>query len=341
MRDNKMHYRQLLIIISLVITLFLPQNVFGTNKKIAQTGFQFLSVSQDARAAGMADAMTTIQGHSSAIFYNPAGIARIGKSIEISMSQNNWIADISHNSMSVAFAPAGGRYGVIGLSLLAVDYGEVEGTMVWNNEQGFIDTEIFNPSAFSLGIGYARALSQDFTVGGQIKKAFQYLGKNVIPVSDSVNVVEKNIAEAIAFDFGTVYVTQWKDFTFGMSIRNFSEEIKYYSEGFQLPLTFQIGASMDLFNFRPSRSGSSHLILSLDAIHPRSYSERINLGLEYTLMNILAIRGGYKFNYDEQGLTFGFGVNKNVSLIKVGIDYAYTPFGIFDNVQQFTMNLSF
>ena len=37
---------------------------FGSeNKKLAQTGFQFLSVSADARGGGMGDAMTTIFGN--------------------------------------------------------------------------------------------------------------------------------------------------------------------------------------------------------------------------------------------------------------------------------------
>ncbi len=336
-----MRKRLSIIIVSLATTVLIPHSITGADTKLAQTGFQFLSVGSDARAAGMAEAMTTLQGYSSALYYNPAGMARITGFVDLGLNQNNWIADIKHNSLSAAFAPMGGRFGVIGFSLQTVDYGQVEGTMVWGNELGYIDTEILNPSAFSMGIGYARALSQSFTVGGQIKKAYQYLGKSITPTSDTTRIVDKNIADAFAFDFGTIYVTQWKEFTFGMSIRNFSEEIKFYSEGFQLPLTFQIGSSVDLFNFWPSRSENSKLILSLDAIHQRSYSERLNLGVEYTLMNMLALRGGYRYNYDEQGFTYGFGVHKDINLMKIGIDYAYTPFGRFVDVQQFSLNLSF
>ena len=39
------------------------------NKKLAQTGFQFLSVTSDARSGGMADAMTTIHGNSVSLFF--------------------------------------------------------------------------------------------------------------------------------------------------------------------------------------------------------------------------------------------------------------------------------
>ena len=152
-----------------------------------------------------------------------------------------------------------------------VDYGELQGTMVWDNSQGFIDTKIFKPSAFAMGLGYGRALSENFSVGGQLKKAFQYLGDNVVPVSDTSKVVESNVSNAVAFDFGTIYVTDWNDFTFGMSVRNFSDEAQYAYDGFQLPLTFRIGCSIDVFKLIPSSSKSHSLLLAIDALHPRSY----------------------------------------------------------------------
>ena len=46
-----------------------------------------------------------------------------------------------------------------------------------------------------------------------------------------------------------IYKTGFKSLNLGMSIRNFSEEIKYIEEGFQLPLTFRIGASIDALDF--------------------------------------------------------------------------------------------
>jgi hypothetical protein len=311
------------------------------NKKLAQTGFQFLSVTSDARAGAMGEAMTTLLTHSSALFFNPAGMARLPQFIDLSFSQNHWIADINYNTLSLAIRPAGGRYGVFGFSILSVDYGELQGTMVWENEQGYLDTELFYPSAFSIGFGYAKALSDKFSVGGQIKSARQYLGRNVVPVTDTTNAVIKNIAEAVAFDFGTVYRTGWKSFTFGMSVRNFSNEIKYQSEGFQLPLTFRIGASMDLFDLWANHPQSQSLLFSIDALHPRSYAERLNVGLEYTLWNLLSIRSGYLYNYDYRGMTAGFGIHKNIAGMFVGIDYAYTPFGLFDSVQRFSVQLRF
>ena len=306
------------------------------NKKLAQTGFQFLSVASDARSGGMADAMTTMHSNSVSIFFNPAGLSRQSQFYDINFSSNEWIAGIKHDAISFSFSPKNGQFGCLGFSLLNVDYGELQGTMVWDNDQGFIDTEKFSPSALAFGVGYGRALSENFSVGGHVKKAYQYLGNNVVPVSDSSNVVENNVANAMAVDFGTIYITDWHGFTFGMSVRNFSEEAEYGYDSFQLPLTFRIGGSIDVLSFLPSLAERQSLRLALEALHPRSYPERVNLGLEYSFLGMGHLRLGYLFNYDERNLTYGAGIQ----LGPLKIDYALTPFGVFDNVSRLSVGIA-
>ena len=306
------------------------------NKKLAQTGFQFLSVASDARSGGIADAMTTMHSNSVSIFFNPAGLSRQNKFFDINFSSNEWIAGIKHDAVSFSFSPKNGQYGCLGFSLLNVDYGELQGTMVWDNDQGFIDTEKFSPSALAFGIGYGRALSENFSVGTHLKKAYQYLGKNVVPITDSSNVVDDNVAEAVAFDFGTIYITDWHDFTFGMSVRNFSEEVEYAYDSFQLPLTFRVGGSIEVLSFFPSLGGKQSLKMAVEALHPRSHPERVNLGLEYSFMEIGHLRLGYLFNYDQRDLTYGAGIK----LGPLKIDYALTPFGVFDSVSRISIGIA-
>ena len=57
--------RYVLSLFTLVSLLFSSEN-----KKLAQTGFQFLSIASDARSGGMADAMTTMHSNSVSIFFN-------------------------------------------------------------------------------------------------------------------------------------------------------------------------------------------------------------------------------------------------------------------------------
>jgi hypothetical protein len=122
-----------------------------------------------------------------------------------------------------------------------------------------------------------------------------------------------------------------------MSVRNFSGEVMYEEESFQLPLTFTMGVSMDLMDLVESASDQHSLLLSVDASHPRSYPEYIDLGLEYKFMDVFFARVGYMGNRDERGITFGSGVQ----VAGIQIDYSYTPFGIFNNSQSFTLRYSF
>ena len=69
---------------------------------------------------------------------------------------------------------------------------------------------------------------------------------------------------------------------------------------------------------------------------PRSYPERVNLGLEYSFMSIGYMRLGYLYNYDERDLTYGAGFK----LGPLSIDYALTPFGVFDSVNRISIGIS-
>jgi len=140
----------------------------------------------------------------------------------------------------------------------------------------------------------------------------------------------------VAFDFGTLFKTGIKSLAFGMSIRNFSNDIKYADEGFQLPLVFTIGASMDMMDLFEISGPEQSLYLSVDATHYRSHPEQLIIGLDYTFMSLLSIRTGYVTSNDEDGLNFGMGI----SYFGLTFDYAYTPFGLFDKVQRMTIRFA-
>ena len=149
-------------------------------RKLAQTGFQFLSVVSDARAASMAEAMTSLQTNSSSLFFNPAGMSGMQNFCEISASSNQWIADIKHYTLGIALSPFEGKYGVIGFSVQSVNYGDFYGTRVKSNlDVGYDDTGIFSVSALAVGVGYAKQLTDRFSIGGQIRWVRQDLGESV------------------------------------------------------------------------------------------------------------------------------------------------------------------
>ena len=339
-----MRTRRLIITAGFVAALFAASgSPAESSKKIAQTGFQFLSVNSDGRASALAGAVTALELKSSSLFFNPAGMANLNAFFDISMSDNKFIADIHHRTLSAAIRPWKGQYGVIGFSYQDVDYGDVQGTVVAEGGNSYIDTETLKPSAKSIGVGYAMALSDRFSVGGQIKYVKQDLGWSFVPASSVANADTNQVdnkLSPLAFDFGTQFKTGIQSLTFGMTIRNFSEEVKYAREGFQLPLIFTMGISMDLMDVLPKTGLAQSLMMSIDATHDRSHTskaaEHLLIGLDYRLMNVLSLRGGYATGEDLNAFSFGLGVSR----FGVSLDYSYTPFDFFNTVQRMTARIS-
>src|SRR5690606_1999453 len=128
-----------------------------------------------------------------------------------------------------------------GVNVVAVDYGDFEGTVRADNASGYEDTGIFSPTAMAIGVGYARALSDRFAIGGGVKYAVQDLGEFAVSRNGAGFTNDDYKLSTPAFDFGVLYKTGFRSLNLAMSVRNFSRELKYEQENFELPLSFRIG----------------------------------------------------------------------------------------------------
>ncbi len=304
----------------------------------AQTGFKFLSVSPDARAAGMGDAYSAMKVGSTAMFYNPATMAYLDRKFHLATGQVKWIADVTYNMGSVGLRT---NWGVFGLSIVAVDYGDFERTIRADNDQGFLDVGTYSPSAWVIGLGYARAITDRFSVGGNIRIAKQSLGNVPVGVEGTAPVTKKFDERSTIVDFGVLYWTGFKSLTLALNTRNFSQENKYSEESFELPLTFRMGLAMDLIDFTSLDKKAHSMILSLDTERPRDFSEQIKIGIDYTIMQMLSLRAGYAMPTDEQGISLGVGLGRDLGGVDLRVDYAYTDFGVFDSVNRLTLQAGF
>ena len=288
-------------------------------EKVAQTGYQFLKIGVGTRATGMGDAATTISGDADNVFWNPAGIADIDGSA-IFFGYTTWFADIKHMAFSATWNA--GKLGVFGLNAVSMDYGTIEGTVInGQNNIGYDDIGNIEPVEYAIGISYARGFTDKFSLGGTAKYCAQ-------------DLVEKS-SNVIAFDFGTLYNTGWKDLTIGMSLQHFAKEIRYVEEYFHLPMMFRIGFGVDLLKLLNIESDLHQATILFEGANPLDYSERAHLGMEYWYQNIIAIRAGYKFNYGNEDLTYG------VTLKLAGIDvgFAHSDFGsILGQVNRFSIH---
>lgn len=304
--------------------------------KLAQTGMKFLGMSVVPHAASMGNAVTAMTGKSTALFYNPASMAALGDAFHASLGQSQWIADINYNYVSAAFSPESGQYGTFGVSLMSVDYGDFHETVRTDNEQGYERTGTYGPSALAVGVGYARPLSDQFSVGGHLKYARQSLGESPM-AREGGGLARRSYAKGAAVvDFGVLYHTGFRSLNFALSARNFSREYTYAEESFELPLTLQFGVAMDVLDLTRLNQTDHSLLLAIDTSRPRDYSQQIKIGGEYIFSNVLAFRAGYVYPEDEQGINLGVGLQHALGNIKFAADYAYTQFGTFGNVNRFS-----
>ena len=330
-----------ILILLLAVAILTPAPA-GAQQKLAQTGMKFLNVEPDPRAAALGGAFTAVEGSAASAFFNPAGTARLNSFGQVFFGYTEWIADIKHIFGSVSLSPERGDYGVVTLSIQAVDYGELDQTVFYNNNQGYLDLGTFRPRGLMLGLGYSRALSEKFSIGGTVKYVSQNLGSALASLNSANTTYQRDYfsTDVMAFDFGMLYKTGFKSLTLGMCVRNFSKEARYVTEGFQLPLAFRIGIAMDVLDLASVDKNIHSLTLIVDAEHPRDFPEQIKVGGEYLFMKTVAIRAGYVSPADEHGFSFGVGLRQAVDQLGLGFDYAYTPFGVFGGVQRFSFILS-
>lgn len=309
-------------------------------EKTAQAGMTFLNVGVGARAAGMGGSFITQDKDISSIFWNPAGIGSIDRGA-FCLERNMWFADIIQNSAAIAYSF--GKYGVLGVNMVTMDYGTFYGTEISIASDLFFDYEEtgeFTIDEYYVGLTYSRMISDRFLVGGQVKYVYQDLYENTIQKGLYPEKEVDNIVDVFAFDFGTHYKTGFHSLTFAMCARNFSKNIQFpeQQEDFSLPLIFTIGVSMDVLDLVNSIDEQHSLLLSFDGIHPRDYEEKASFGAEYGFMNLMFLRAGYKWNFSAEDLSFGAGFNYDLgSGLSIRVDYAFTNMKYFDPVHRFSI----
>lgn len=311
--------------------------------KVAQSTMNFQLVGISPKASAMGDAYIAVSQGAEAIFFNPAGIDETTRSFDVTVNMTNWIADIDYIATAVAWKLK--QYGTIGLSAMAVDYGTVNGTsLIHPSEQALYprgyrdDGEVNNVGAYALGLSYGRAISSQFFIGGNVRLVGQNLGENMFYGGD----VKENNATKLVFDAGVKYYTGLKSFRFGMAIRNFSSNLKREEISEQMPLLFTMGVAMNVLDFFLTNNAQNNsLTFALDFLHPNSYSERINFGLEYLLWQKIAVRGGYQTNQDLASWSVGAGFNQTIGSNDFTFNYSHSKFDIFDAVTRFSVGIAF
>ena len=324
-----------------IALLLLVTNVYGQQKR-AQTSMKFLSVSPDARASGMGDAVTSLDMGANAAFYNPASMANIEGKYAVTGGVVQWITDINYNSASFVYKPADGKFGVFGINALSVDYGSILATVVdENSASGYSDVGTISPGGYAFGFSYANSVTEQFSIGANFRYANLDLGSAYVDVTSTGYETESFSAGTGVLDFGILYKTGFESLNFAMALRNFSTGVTFAEEETELPLTFKIGLSMNVLDLTNVDSDTHALLISVDANRPRDYDEQLLFGAEYSFIDRFMLRGGYGFPKDEEQYSIGGGIKQPLGSLTLIVNYAYTKFGVFGEVNRFGIQLGF
>jgi len=310
------------IAIAIFMVLLLPLHAEGAQifEKVGTLGGQSLKIGVGARAAAMGEAYVAIADDATAVYWNPAGIARLsGQSI--SLNHTAWPAEIIFDQAAYVFnikwIP-----GMLGVNVRALTMSrDIVRTTYLPDGTG----ETFDAGEWAYGLSYARSLTDKFSAGL------------------SVNYVQTGLDDikgtSVTFDFGTLYEIGMMGAKIGMSIQNIGSEMQFIDEKVQMPVFFRVGGSFNVL-----QQGDSRILTSAEFTHPPDNSEKLNLGAEYAFRDFFFLRGGYKMNYDTEGLTGGFGVKFPLTQSKSSvarIDYAYSDLQYLSDVHRVSMNVSF
>jgi hypothetical protein len=331
------------LILGLSSNLSRPDAAMAQGSEPSQVGTSmanFLKIGVGARAAGMGNAFVAVADDASTLYWNPGGIAMLEQG-EISIGTTNWVLDTRLYFFGGTLDL--GNVGVLGLSVNRFDSGDIEETTVYQPDG---TGRTFNASNMAVGLTYSRQMTDRFGAGITIKY-----------VSESL---DRTNASAIAIDVGSLFVTDFlNNMRIGFNLSNLGSQMRLTgsdlliqvpqdlgtkfvpadmaTETWDLPLLFRFGIATDVF------SGSmQRLTVAADVLDSRDYRYRIHTGGEWSFREILFLRGGYKFNYDDGNLSLGAGLQlPDLDGFGVRFDYSYESLEFLEDVQRISLRLTY
>ncbi|MGE5351847.1 MAG: PorV/PorQ family protein [Acidobacteriota bacterium] len=322
--------KKLLIIFFICILSFEAKaQLFPTlgGQRAGISALQFLKVGVGGRAASMGDAFVAVANDVSALYWNPAGLIQ-SNSDQVMFSHNEWLVDLKHDFV-------GGLYhfssnDAVGVALTSLHTKEMP---VTTEVQPFGTGEYFTFGDVAFAVSYSRKMTEQFSFGGTVRYVEETLDKLKM--------------RGVMIDLGTYYWTGLGTSRFAVTVSNFGNNMapdgdvvlfggrnKSQWQSFSPPTIFRIG-----FAFEPYQSEDQMVTTSIQLNHPNDNSENVSTGIEYKWKNIFFVRGGYKFNVEEQNYSLGAGLRMPLRVADVTFDYAFSNFTRLGSAHRFSLIL--
>ncbi|MBP7652500.1 PorV/PorQ family protein [Candidatus Dependentiae bacterium] len=313
--------------LSLFIILLLFFQIEGYAKSSSTSGAIILRMPIDARNVSLGNSGAGVAGFANSLENNPAVLAYLNR-INLSMSHISILSDLQMNSL--LYSEPFGKNKSFSFFAKMLKSDEIERTdfISWNQ---YIKTGTFNIKDVAAGLSFAHKSDRPLDLFGKSVTASYGISLKYLK-----SQIAEYKADAVAADAGLFFQNIMSPVSFGISVLNCGNNLKYISEGDKLPLTLKAG-------FAYCNTELSPIMVCGDIILLRNAPIEFTIGIEYQLSNYFSIRTGFDSRNDiDVGYSAGFGVsmpltNKKTSLLN--IEYAYKPFEDLGDYHYFTLTL--
>jgi hypothetical protein len=325
----------------LIASLFAASNAWADSNS-GISGATFLRMDQGARAMGMGGAFAAVADDASALWWNPAGIAR-SSFTDVMVGHTAHIEQINSQVFGIIRPVKIPQFqrAAYGVSFTYLSIPGIEGMDVNKNATGNLDA-----NSMAAGLAFGAALTPEITAGAQVKMIREKMATET--------------GSGFAFDLGAQYR---KDrLGAGIALQHAGPSYKIGGASSPLPMLYRGGLSYALF---------PRFTMALDGEKPSDADAKIHLGGEALFTPTLAFRAGFqpmKNVGSGAGYSLGFGFKgvigggdslgdgktwwersqadidyalRGKGAYLLSFDYAFLSFGDFSNTHRFTLGLKF
>ncbi len=308
-----------IIIITVILLVIRVINLKATS---GASGGQFMMISPDARGSSLSGALVSSVEGVEGLYWNVAGLCKLKKDNNISISYNKWILDMNYMYggyvRRLNLMPGIAKAGAIGIG---VEYGMIGG-LEGRDDSGEITADSMKVMYMGGNVGYSAEIG-NFGVGIGIK----FYSEEIFEESKIITGI----------DIGGIWNivdTQKTEAGVGIIVKN----IGYDSVGDKMPISIGIGG-----NYKIGIRGGHTVegVVSSDIYI--NESPMINIGIEYGFKEIIFIRTGYKLDLGMNSLGWMNGLNLGIGgrYKGIGIDVGFRSVGLLGDSIQSTISYEF
>lgn len=285
---------------------------------------EILELGTSARAMALGGAYVALSDDIDAFYWNPAGLMHI-KNIEFSSMHSTLFNQGNYDTFSLAKHFK--TFGSICINWTRLSIDDMPISSDWNDPQTDPYPTVNQTKVLDnvLTLSFGEKTSEYFSFGVTVKGIWKDY-----PTKDYSNKVK---AEGISIDSGILCC--FKNINLGLSTQNIfngltwhwpntdKEVIESYSE--KKKINFKAGVVIK--KSFPTISGKGILLADVDTSKGDLEGLREQIGIEYWIKELIALRTGYVYmpKTKEWDLTFGTGFNLKFKEMLFKINYAFIP----------------